>query len=64
MRPTPSITTMLFCSMTSSVRVFMSNRPVISKSRVSTFAIEIWSAGRSWIGSPTARIACAKSSTL
>ncbi len=54
---------MVFCSITSSVRVAMSNMPVISKSSVSTFAIEIWSALLSWIGSPTARIAWAKSAT-
>ena len=41
----------------------MSNRPVTSNSSVSSFAIEISSAVRSWIGSPMARIACAKSST-
>ena len=63
LRATPSTTTMVFCSITSSVRVAMSNRDVISNSSVSSFAIEISSARRSWIGSPMARIACAKSST-
>ena len=63
LRATPSTTTMVFCSMTSSVRVVMSNSAVISNSSVSSFAIEIWSAVREWIGSPMARIACAKSST-
>ena len=62
-RATPSTTTIVFCSMTSSVRVRMSKRSVISKRSVSSFAIEISSARRSWIGSPMARIACAKSST-
>ena len=42
----------------------MSNRPVTSNSSVRSFAIEISSAVREWIGSPMARIACAKSSTL
>ena len=40
-RATPSTTTMVFCSINSSGRVFMSNRPVTSNSRVSSFAIEI-----------------------
>ena len=62
-RATPSTTTIVFCSMTSSVRVSMSNRAVISNSRVSSLAMEIWSAVRSWIGSPMARMAWAKSST-
>ena len=62
-RATPSTTTMVFCSITSSTRVRMSNSAVISNSSVSSLAIEIWSAVREWIGSPIARIACAKSST-
>ena len=55
-RATPSTTTMVFCSMTSSVRVAMSNRAVTSNSSVSSCAIEISSARRSWIGSPMARM--------
>ena len=62
-RATPSTTTMVFCSSTSSVRAFMSKRPVISNSSVSSRAMEISSALREWIGSPMARIAWAKSST-
>ena len=54
---------MVFCSSNSSGRVFMSNRPVTSNSSVSSFAIEISDAGLLWIGSPIARIACAKLST-
>ena len=63
LRATPSTTTMVFCSITSSGRVCMSKRAVISKSRVSSFAMEIWSARREWMGSPMARTAWAKSST-
>ena len=59
-RATPSTTTMVFCSSSSSGRVRMSNSAVTSNSRVSSFAIEMSSAGRLWIGSPMARIACAK----
>ena len=59
-RATPSTTTMVFCSSSSSGRVRMSNRPVTSNSSVSSFAIEMSSAVRLWIGSPMARIACAK----
>ena len=62
-RPTPSTTTMVFCSSSSSGRVRISNRPVTSNSKVSSFAIEMSSAVRLWIGSPIARIACAKLST-
>ena len=54
---------MVFCSSISSGRVRMSNRPVTSNSSVSSLAIEISSAVRLWIGSPMARIACAKPST-
>ena len=54
---------MVFCSSSSSGRVRMSNRPVTSNSSVSSFAIEMSSAARLWIGSPMARIACAKLST-
>ena len=60
---TPSTTTIVFWSITSSTRVVMSNNAVMSNSSVSSFAIEIWSAVREWIGSPIARIAWAKSST-
>ena len=63
LRATPSTTTMVFCSRISSGRVRMSNRPVTSNSSVSSRAIEISSAVRLWIGSPMARIACAKFST-
>ena len=63
LRATPSTTTIVFCSITSSTRVDMSNSAVTSNSSVSSFAIEIWSAVREWIGSPIARIAWAKSST-
>ncbi len=62
-RATPSTTTMVFCSIKSSGRVFMSNRPVTSNSMVRSFAIEISEAFLLWIGSPMARIACAKLST-
>ena len=62
-RATPSTTTMVFCSSSSSGRVRMSNRPVTSNSIISSFAIEISSAARLWIGSPMARIAWAKFST-
>ena len=41
----------------------MSNRPVTSNSSANSFAIEMSSAMRLWIGSPMARIACAKLST-
>ncbi len=41
----------------------MSNNPVTSNSSVSSFAIEMSSAVRLWIGSPMARIAWAKLST-
>ena len=61
-RATPSTTTMVFCSSSSSGRVRMSNSPVTSNSSVSSFAIEISSAVRLWIGSPMARIAWANSS--
>ena len=54
---------MVFCSNSSSGRVRMSNRPVTSNSSVSSLAIEMSSAVRLWIGSPMARIACAKLST-
>ena len=54
---------MVFCSSSSSGRVRMSNSPVTSNSSVSSFAIEMSSAVRLWIGSPMARIACAKFST-
>ena len=47
---------MVFCSITSSTLVVMSNSAVISNSSVSSFAIEIWSAVREWIGSPIARM--------
>ena len=43
--------------------VCMSNRPVTSNSSANSFAIEMSSAMRLWIGSPMARIACAKLST-
>ena len=59
-RATPSTTTMVFCSRTSSGRVSMSNSSVTSNSSVSSLAIEMVSAGWPWIGSPMARIACAK----
>src|ERR1700682_2413068 len=51
LRATPSTTTMVFCSRISSGRVRMSNRPVTSSSSVNSFAIEISSAVRMWIGS-------------
>ena len=60
---TPSTTTIVFCSITSSTLVVISNRAVMSNSSVRSFAIEIWSAVREWMGSPMARIAWAKSST-
>ncbi len=63
-RATPSTTTMVFCSSTSSVRVCMSKRSVTSNSSVSSRAMEMVSAGWPWIGSPMARIAWAKASTL
>ena len=62
-RATPSTTTMVFCSSSSSGRVRMSNRPVTSNSSINSLAIEMSSAVRLWIGSPMARIACAKLST-
>src|SRR5689334_12257238 len=62
-RATPSTTTMVFCSSSSSGRVRISNIPVTSNSSIKSFAIEISSAGRLWIGSPMARIAWAKFST-
>ena len=62
-RATPSTTTMVFWSITSSVRVRMSNKAVTSNRRVRRRAIEISSARREWMGSPMARMACAKSST-
>ena len=62
-RPTPSTTTMVFCNSSNSGRVRMSNRPVTSNNSVSSFAIEMSSAVRLWIGSPMARMAWAKFST-
>jgi hypothetical protein len=41
----------------------MSNKPVTSNSSANSLAIEMSSATRLWIGSPMARIACAKFST-
>src|SRR5450759_2115847 len=54
-RATPSTTTMVFCSKRSSGRMRMSNRPVTSNSSISSFAIEMSSAVRLWIGSPMVR---------
>ena len=63
LRATPSTTTMVFCNRISSGRVCMSNNAVTSSSSDSSFAMEISSAMRLWIGSPMARMACAKFST-
>ena len=63
-RATPSTTTIVFCTSSSSGRVCMSKSSVTSKSRVSSWAIEISLACWPWIGSPIARSAWAKSSTV
>ena len=59
-RATPSTTTMVFCSSRSCGWVCMLNCAVTSNSWVRSRAMEISFAARSMIGSPMARIACAK----
>ncbi len=64
LRPTPSQTSMLFCSNSNCGWVSIWNCSVTSKSWASNRASEIFSSGRPRIGSAIARAAWAKAPTF